>query len=129
MSKEKTKLGKIIEAVAGTADKIITGGKLSSVIKAITGDTESTVEEKEQMLKELDILLKDTQNARDNETARDTSDNAPWISKIIHELIAIMVVSSWIISWWLPAIASVADPRDAVMLILGYLYGRTKPQK
>ena len=133
MGKEKTKLGKFLASIGEAGIKAvgeIAKGKdpISAIISAVTGGG-MTQEEAELAFKYHQEDLKDTQDARKNETERDTSENTPYISKIIHEVIAIMVTGSWILSWWIPAIVAVADPKDAVMLILGYLYGRTRPQK
>lgn len=74
------------------------------------------------------IEAQDTQNARDNETARDISENAGFLSKNIHEIIAIAVIGSWIVTWFIKLEFNSQDILGAVMLILGYLYGRSKPQ-
>lgn len=69
----------------------------------------------------------DVADARENETKRDTSENSSWLSKNVHELIALMVSSAWILSWWIPAVVAHGDVKDIVLVIMGYLFGRTMP--
>ena len=125
----KSKVTKIIAAVAGVADNLLTGGKLASVISAITGDSTMSDTEKEQALKELEMILADTQNARDNETARDTSANTSWLSKNVHELIAIALVCAFIGTVYIVRIPQSIELASSVTLVLGYLFGKTKPEK
>lgn len=82
----------------------------------------------ENDLKLFESSLLDTQNARNNETARDISEHAGWLSKNIHEIIAIAVVGGWMFTWFYKPEINPLDIKDMVVLILGYLYGRTKPQ-
>lgn len=126
--KGKTVLGKIIKAVAGTADQILTGGKLSGVINAISGSDELTPAEKDHALEELQIILTDVQSARDNETKRDVSPYASFLSKNIHEMIAILVIGGWGVTWFVETVIPQIQITGAVMLILGYLYGKSKPE-
>lgn len=132
MTEEKTKLGKFLQTIGGGAldvVKNIASGKdpVSAILSAVTGGSISK-EDGELAFKYHQEDLKDTQNARDNETARDTSENAGWLSKNIHELIAISVIGAWIFTWYIKSVLPTNEITGAVMLILGYLYGRTKPQ-
>lgn len=86
------------------------------------------IKDRELALGILDLEFKDVQNARDNETARDISQYSSFLSKNIHEIIALTVIGSWIITWFLETRVEDGIIASAVMLILGYLYGRTKPQ-
>jgi len=90
-------------------------------------------EQKEALKGSIDDMSKeyllDVQNARDNETTRDTDPNASFLSKNIHEMIALLVVGGWMVSWFIKTEITQADLIGVVTLILGYLYGRSKPQK
>jgi len=140
MAKKKfkdTKFGNILIKAIPSAGELI-GNLLPDkgvlgIAKNLITNSDKSDEEKQELLahhREMEKeYLADVQNARDNETQRDTSVNATWLSKNIHELIAIAVVGAWVITWWIASAIPQEDIRMAVMLILGYLYGRTKPQK
>ena len=102
------------------------------IIKNIIDATVPDPKDKALILSDIEGMeseyLKDVQNARDNETARDTDPNAGFLSKNIHEIIALAVVGSWIVSWYCRTIIQPEEITGVVTLILGYLYGRTKPQ-
>lgn len=132
MSDKKTKLGKFLANVGGGAldvVKDIASGKdpVSAILGAVTGGKISK-EDAEIAFKYHQEDLKDVQNARDNETMRDISENSSWLSKNIHEIIALVISGAWVLSWWLPAIVTTADVKDVVLIIMGYLFGRSKPQ-
>jgi hypothetical protein len=124
--------GIVLKAASGNI-----GGAISETMEMLRG--EDSMEAKE-LLMELDLkkmeieneLFKlqaqDVQNARDNETARDISENASFLSKNIHEIIALLVVGTWVFTWFFKTEISQSDLVGVVTLILGYLYGRTKPQ-
>lgn len=132
----KGKLGEVLKKLApGVLDIVgdITGVKaLNKVADMIGGDTNISPKDKETIMKEIELeraYLLDTQNARDNETSRDNNENSSFLSKNIHEIIALMVVVSWIVTWVIPIDSQVRSGIDSmVTLILGYLYGRSKPQ-
>lgn len=105
---------------------------------------EFELKKEEMALESFRIEAQDAQNARDNETARDTSEHAGWLSKNIHEIIALAFVFGWfaVLGWTinlfikdvitvnqLVLILAATGLKDMVLLILGYLYGRTRPQK
>lgn len=131
-NKDKTKLGKFLATVGGGAldvVKSIASGKdpMSAILGAVTGGSMSA-ENAEIAFKYHQEDLKDTQNARDNKMKITTSDNAPLISKIIHEVIAMIVICAWVVSWFVP-IQDQIQITGAVMLILGFLYGKSRPDK
>ena len=128
--KPKKNLGQILKGIGLTVDKLVTGGAVSQVLGAITGDTSLTPENKEQLVKELDLVLKDIDSARDNETARDTSESAPWISKVIHEVIAIILLTAFVLSLWYAPVTGAVDMLErSVLMVLSYLYGKSVPDK
>jgi hypothetical protein len=127
-----TGVGKFLSKTAPDLLKVV-GGLLPSqgglgVIKNIIGNSDMPKADKETTLKMMDLEFKDVQNARDNETARDISEYSSFLSKNIHELIAIGVIVPWVVSWFVVTTIDQVQITGAVMLILGYLYGRTKPQ-
>lgn len=133
MSDKKTKLGKFLQTIGGGAldvVKNIASGKdpVSAILAAVTGGTVSK-EDAELAFKYHQEDLKDTQNARDNETVRDTSQYSGWLSKNIHELIALSVSGAWMFSLWIPTVVASADIKDVVLIIMGYLFGRSQPNK
>lgn len=79
--KGKTIAGKIIQSMIGTADQLLTGGNLSKVIGAITGNETLTAEDKDLAIKELNIILLDVQQARDANARIQESENASWLAK------------------------------------------------
>jgi len=124
----KDKAPKVLDVVG---DLLPNNGTLG-IVKNIISSGSGSQEEKDKMLAELADLekeyLKDVQNARDNETARDNNPNSSFLSKNIHEMIAIGVVLGWISSWYFKPFIEYGEITGVVTLILGYLYGRTKPQ-
>lgn len=132
MKKNKTKLGEFLQTIGGGALDVVKGiatGKdpFSAILSAVAGSIISP-EDGDLALKFHQEDLKDVQNARSNETVRDTSEFSGWLSKNIHELIALVVIGAWIITWFVKSVLPPTEITGAVMLILGYLYGRTKPQ-
>lgn len=136
MKIKDTKIGAFLKDKAPDVLALV-GGLLPDagamgVVKNLIENKFPNADKREEMLAEFSELekeyLKDVQNARDNETARDTDPNSSFLSKNIHELIAIAVVGSWIVSWYVRTIIEPAEITGVVTLILGYLYGRTKPQ-
>ena len=127
--KGKTFAGKLIRSVLGAADTVLTGGKLRTVLNVITGSDELTNEQKDQALEEVQLYLSETQDARANETARDVSQYSSFLSKNIHEMIAIIVIGGWMVTWFVKVEIPQIQITGAVMLILGYLYGKSQPEK
>lgn len=132
MDKEKTKLGKFLQGLGNVGVNVVRGiseGKspIGAILGAVSGGSMSQ-ENADLALKIHQEDLKDVQNARDNETARDNSQFAGFLSKNIHEIIALFVIVSWVITWFVKSVIPPTEITSAVMLILGYLYGRTKPQ-
>ncbi len=130
--KEKTKLGKFLQGLGNVGVNVVRGiseGKspISSILGAVAGGSMSK-EDADLALKLHQEDLKDVQNARNNETLRDQSEFAGFLSKNIHEIIALFVIASWVITWFVKSVIPPTEITGAVMLILGYLYGRTKPQ-
>ena len=120
----KATSGNIIGAVADTFNLL--KGENTQEAKELITELENERMEIENELFRLEA--EDVQNARDNETARDISENASFLSKNIHEIIALMVVGTWVFTWFFKTEISQSDLVGVVTLILGYLYGRTKPQ-
>lgn len=120
----------LINAVGGILDDVITtkAEKIELANEESKSEREHLLEIKRLGIKEDEMYLSDAQNARDNETLRDNNENASWLSKNINEIIAILFVVPFVISWFITTITIPEISGQAVMLILGYLYGRTKPQ-
>ncbi len=133
MEKEKTKVGKFLGGLGTAGGKIlgdIVAGvnPVSAILSSLNvGDIKQEDAEAALNLHELD--LEDVKNARENKTKITTSENSPFISKIIHEVIAIVIIGAWIYSWYRQTIIPSSEIASAVMLILGYLFGRTSPNK
>lgn len=117
-------LGKIV----GIGGKLLTGSPIAALSELLGKDKEITPEQKNHALEMFRLDLQDTQNARDNETARDTSENSPWLSKNIHEIIALFIIGAWVVSWYTLTKTDSAIIANAATLVLGYLFGRTQPQ-
>ena len=120
------KAGSDIGNIAG--DLLPDKGLLGLVKNLISKDGTMTPQQKEEALQMLKMEFEDVQNARDNETARDVSEHSSFLSKNIHEIIAICVIGGWMASWYFQPLIEYREITNAVMLILGYLYGRSKPQ-
>ncbi len=119
-------VGKPILEAAGS----LTGRPwLNKIASSITTSKELDDQQRQAALYMHAEDLKDVQNARDNETARDSSQYSSWLSKNIHEIIAIGFCGAWVVTWFVDLPTAGEKASDAVMLILGYLYGRSKPQQ
>lgn len=120
----------LVNAVGGILDDVITtkAEKIELANEESKSARDYDLEKKRLGIKEDEMYLGDAQNARDNETLRDNNENASWLSKNIHEVIAILFVVPFVVSWFITTITIPEIAGQAVMLILGYLYGRTKPQ-
>jgi hypothetical protein len=106
---KKTFFGKLWQGIARTGKKIglplvdaITGGKVSSIIDAITGDKELTQEDKQMLIAE---LQKDVEHEREL-TKRWESDNVSqdWLPRNIRPLVVanftllidvVIITSQW----------------------------------
>jgi len=133
MKNEKTRVGKFLEKLGNKginiARSIANGeGVFNSVLKAVVSKSLDQ-ETADKLLEFHREDLKDVQNARDNETKRDNSKNAPFISKVIHELIALLVITAWIFALFFNISDNDLQLHSAVMLILGYLYGKSRPNR
>jgi len=147
-----TKFGKLLINVIPSAGQLIgnllpDSGVLGMAKNLITKSSISSAEKEALLLEHVELekeYLKDVQNARDNETARDIDPNSSWLTKNIHEIIALQFVIGWFLLLWfvinkfmagevtinqLVLILAATGLKDMVLLILGYLYGRSKPQK
>lgn len=120
----------IINSVGNVLDNLITtkAEKQELQNEEFKAERDYILEQKRLGIKETELYLSDAQSARSHETSRDNNQNSSWLSKNIHEIIALLFTIPFVVSWFfinieLPAIAS-----QAIMLILGYLYGRSKPQ-
>ncbi len=137
MKIKDTKLGSFLKdkapEVLGIVGDLLPDSGTIGIVKNILNAGSRSQSDKNEILASYGEMqkeyLKDVQNARDNETARDISENAGFLSKNIHEIIAIAVVGAWIFSWYIKPSITPDKIVDVVMLILGYLYGRTQPQK
>ena len=124
-------------------------GVIGIVKNIISNDTSKSKQERDEALKHLvsleELYLKDVQQARDSETKRDTSKNSSWLSKNIHEILALMVVGGFMMLMWgvvfvvlfkfsvislpeLKLLLEIFGIKEIVSLILGYMYGRSRPQ-
>ena len=117
----------------GGLGDILPSKGLLGVAKNIIGSSSLSKQEKQEGLKiqqrEYEIFVQDTQDARSNETKRDTNVNSSWMSKNQHEIISFVLIGGWVVSWWVEVGIDKQDIKDAVYLVLGYLYGRSQPQK
>ena len=131
-----TKFGKgllsVIPSAAGIVGDLLPDAGVLGMVKNLITKSDISSEDKRALLRDHAELeaqyLKDVQSARDNETARDIDPNSSWLSKNVHELIALTIISVWIVTWFYKPQISYAEITGVVTLILGYLYGRTKPQ-
>lgn len=136
-----------VEALSLAGDLLPGGSILSKIGNKITSSNELTKQNKQEALlmlhEEAKMYLEDVQNARNNETERDVSKYSSWLTKNIHEIIAIQFVVGWFLMIIfvfhlflnqrinlneLVILLAATGIKDMVLLILGYLYGRSKPQ-
>lgn len=118
----------IAEAVA---DKALAAAK--HFIPTEEGRQELELKRKELAQEAERIMNESLADARANETSRDVSANSGFLSKNIHEIIALIVVLSFVglsIASMKFAVlpAAIVAVKEAVMMVLAYLYGRSKPE-
>ncbi len=139
-SKFLNKAKELIPELIPIAANLVTGGAVSKVGAILKSKSEKDQKHKDLLIEfdkfkmdfereMFELEAEDAQNARDNETKRDTSEHSSWLSKNIHEMIAGIVVLGWVVTWYYKPVIDYDDIKGVVTLILGYLYGRTKPQK
>jgi len=120
----------IINSVGGILDNLVTtkAEKQELSNEEAKAERNFILEQKKLGIKEHEMYLHDAQNARDNETKRDTSEHSSWLSKNIHEIIALAVFGAWITSLFVKTEVSSDDIMPIMLMVGGYLFGRTKPQ-
>jgi len=122
--------GSVVDSVKGLLDVVTTTKEEKQELQneEAKAEREYLLEQKRLGIQEQEMYLTDAQSARDNETLRDTNINSSWLSKNIHEIIALAVFGAWIASLFVATIGAPEGIREIVMLVGGYLFGRTKPQ-
>lgn len=120
-------VNEIKEAVKGANPKNIISGAIEKLIDGADKFIRTKDEKDAFIVKLIELNNEDVQNARSNETLRDTSENSGWLSKNVHELIALSVSAMWGLSIYLPAVVPHGDVKDVVMLVFGYLFGKSMP--
>lgn len=144
------RLIKAIPDAAGFVGDLLPDEGVFGVAKRIIDKSTLTTREKselsEEAIKAELSYLSDAQNARQMEMNKDVSEHSSWLSKNIHEIIAIAVVIPWVSLMVYSFIMEITNPgfmnlesiktlfgifgvTNVVSLILGYLYGRSRPQK
>lgn len=120
----------IVNAVGGVLDNLVTTKAEKKELENEEAKAERSfiLEQKKLGIQEQELYINDVSDARNNETLRDNNENTGFLSKYIHEIIALIFVIPFVISWFIIDIKLPEIAGQAVMLILGYLYGRTKPQ-
>ena len=144
--KDKTKFGQFLSKASNKGLNVISAigkakngdfiGAYEDVKQVLSKEPNETndnllselIKKKSEFKSDYQLFLEDTQDARANETIRDTSENSSWLTKNIHEIIAVVVIGGWIVTWYNKPVIPTVEITGAVMLILGYLYGRSKPQ-
>ena len=51
-----------------------------------------------------------------------------WLGENIHEIMALVVLAGWVFTWYYPPAIPYAQITSVLTLILGYFYGKSKPQ-
>ena len=164
MSKEKTKVGKWLDKVKGkfpdllddVLDVATSGNPVMAIAEKLIpklkakGSAEAHELSEEFQIKKMEFekdielaYIKTVTNAQDNAMKVDTSENAGWLSKNIHELIAILMTLAWFglvglcLNLYLKEKIEIADigiilvasgVKDMILMIYAFLYGRSKPQ-
>lgn len=119
-------------------------GLLGMVGNLIAGSSLSS-EKRAELKSQLEAFIyADLADARANETLRDTSENAGWLSKNIHELMVLIMTTVYLIVVYLGIqmftagvitldqlglLLAVTGLKDIIIMIFAYLYGRSQPQK
>lgn len=133
----KTRLGKFVENLGEIGQPILeiasslTGQEwLNKVSKLIISDKNIDIEKKQEAFEMYKLDIQDTQDARKNETSRDTSEHSSFLSKNIHELTIIVLVLMLAYSMFFKSDENHVNILVRfVEMIFIYLFGRSKPQK
>lgn len=129
-SKIGKRILKCIPEAAKLIGDILPDKGVLGIAKNLISNSDLTQELKSSLYQDIDReLLKDVQNARNNETTRDISEHSSWLSKNIHEMIALSVVGGWLVTWYFRPQIEYGEITGVVTLILGYLYGRSMPHR
>jgi hypothetical protein len=110
---------KLVESVTNGLDNLITNKEeLAAAKLAIDKEVNRHMEAIEaNTSKELELQLKDVADARNREIQIVTSDKAPLINKIIQPILAILILGSCFIFWYLMLYVDI--PKDKEVQIAG----------
>ena len=124
-----SKIGNILGKIVKGADKLLLDGKVSEVINTIVG-SDASPEDKEMALREIDMFLKDRQNARDMNAKVNGSEHASWLSKNIAAILAILVVISSVSTMFIEVEATISNGLIQMsMLVLSFYFGSSLKEK
>lgn len=130
--KDIIKENSVSGVVSGVANTILDAAK--HFIPTEEGRREFELKVREIELEGSKAEYEDLADARKNETARSNSAYSGFLDKNIHEIIALIVVLSFVgliiasVYVTVPAMA-ITTIKEAVMMVLAYLYGRSIPQQ
>ena len=110
---------KLVESVTNGLDSLITNKEeLAAAKLAIDKEVNRHMEAIEaNTSKELELQLKDVADARNREIQIVTSDKAPLINKIIQPILALLILGSCFIFWYLMLYVDI--PKDKEVQIAG----------
>ncbi len=110
---------KLVESVTNGLDSLITNKEeLAAAKMAVDKEVNRHMEAIEaNTSKELELQLKDVADARNREIQIVTSDKAPLINKIIQPILALLILGSCFIFWYLMLYVDI--PKDKEVQIAG----------
>lgn len=109
--------GNIIESVGNVADKFIT-------TKQEKAEFEAAVQQKlnehlqvmeAEATKQMDIIVKENESARNREVQIATSQNAPLLNKIISPLLALLILGSTFLMWYIIMFKDIDKNKEVII--------------
>lgn len=109
--------GKIIESVGGVIDNLTTSKEEKEQLKIELAKEINRHEEKliEETNRIVEAELKDLSDARNREIQIATSDKAPLINKIIQPLLALLILGSCFLMWYIILFKDIPKEKETIV--------------
>lgn len=135
--------GKLVESVAGVVDEFTMSKEEKESIKVkLTEITNQHIQAMEaEATKQAEIAMKDMESARQREVEIATNDKAPMINKIIAPVLAMMILGSCFLFWYMMLFAYIPKEKEVMiagvtgslttlsMAVCGYYFGSSTGSK
>jgi CHAT domain-containing protein len=132
--------GDIVKSVGDVVDNLVTSQEekeqLKIELQKVINEHEAKIES--EVTKRIELEFKDTDSARNREINIATSEKAPLINKIISPLLAILILGSCFLMWYIILFKDIPKEKEIIvagivgslttlsMAVVGYYFGSSK---